>query len=397
MNRKIVRQYIILSCMFSAAGLSVISAVYVTFLMKHGLDLFQVNAVNACYFTTLFVCEIPTGAFADLYGRKRSFVVACGLMSLSMFVYGSSHTFAGFVLAEMIGAIGSTFKTGAFRAWLVDSLKHEGVDADLSKVFARENLACQIGGAFGAIAGAYMASRSPALPWFVGGTGLAILTVMAQLTMKEPYFKRGSVSWKNGFSSMKAITVSSVKYGVREKAVRFILIVTFTQVLTMQAVNMYWQPFFRDRGVPEVGLGLVYSGILASMAAGAFVVSRVKSKGREKKLILQSQVIVGLLVILAAFSPNLPTALACFLLHEALRGFHPPLKDAYLQSRIPSSERATISSFCEMAPHFGGAIGLFASGLFAREFGIVASWTVSGIVLIVGALLIAKNGDGGSG
>ena len=80
MKTKIIRQYYVLSCLFSAGGLSVISAIYVTYLIKNGLDLFQVNLVNAIFFFTLFVCEIPTGAFADLFGRKKSFVIACVLM-----------------------------------------------------------------------------------------------------------------------------------------------------------------------------------------------------------------------------------------------------------------------------------------------------------------------------
>src|SRR6185369_4258736 len=124
MQRKIIRQYYVLSCLFNGGGMSIISAIYVTFLIHNGLNLFQVNLVNAIFFLTLFLCEIPTGAFADIFGRKTSFVAACGMLCASMFVYGSSHTFFGFVLAEMLGAVGTTFRSGAFQAWLVDSLKH---------------------------------------------------------------------------------------------------------------------------------------------------------------------------------------------------------------------------------------------------------------------------------
>ncbi|MCX6718781.1 MAG: MFS transporter [Candidatus Taylorbacteria bacterium] len=158
--------------------------------MKHGLNLFEVNLVNTSFFITLFVCEIPTGAFADIFGRKASFVLACALISVSMFVYGSSSNLWGFVLAEVICAIGFTFRSGAFQAWLVDSLKHHGYDGDLTRIFARENLICQIGGGCGAIAGSYIYAYDPAWPWFSGGAGLLIVAVIAQVTMKEEYFVR---------------------------------------------------------------------------------------------------------------------------------------------------------------------------------------------------------------
>jgi MFS family permease len=116
MQNKIVRQYYVLSLLFSIGGNSLTCAVYVTFLMSNGLNLLQVNLINAVFFFTLFVCEIPTGAYADIFGRKSSFVLACALMSASMFVYGSSHTFVGFIIAEILAAIGGTFRSGAFQA-----------------------------------------------------------------------------------------------------------------------------------------------------------------------------------------------------------------------------------------------------------------------------------------
>ena len=145
MQAKIIRQYYLFSFLHSTIGIQIVSAVYVTFLMKNGLNLFQVNLVNAIFFTTLFICEIPTGAFADIFGRKSSYMVSAILMSLSMFVYGSSSSFLGFVSAEMITAFGMTFRTGAFQAWLVDSLKHQGYEGSFNKIFGPSSLYNPIG------------------------------------------------------------------------------------------------------------------------------------------------------------------------------------------------------------------------------------------------------------
>ncbi len=393
MQKKIIGQYIVLSALFSAIGLSLQSAIYVTFLMKNGLSLFEVNMVNTCFFLTLFACEIPTGAFADIFGRKTAFVFSCALMSLSMFVYGSSDSLSGFILAEVICAIGVTFRSGAFQAWFVDSLKHTNYTGDLTKIFARENLFCQIGGGLGAIAGSYLYTFNATWPWYCGGTGLLVVTIAAQITMKENYFKRQKLSWKKGMVSMRDTVKTSIHYGMNDKAVRFILLITFMQIFAVQALNMYWQPFFKSYGVNESSFGFIYAGIMAFVAIGSFLVLRMKSTGREKSLILRIQIITGIFVILTVMFSSLPIILTLFLLHEMTRGMCPPLKDSFLQKRIPSAERATITSFCAIAPHIGGVFGLLVSGAIAQYCGISFAWIVSGIVLIVGALLVKRNGS----
>jgi MFS family permease len=395
-QKKIIRQYYILSCLFNAGGMQVISAIYVTFLIHNGLNLLQVNLVNTTFFLTLFICEIPTGAFADIFGRKTSFVLACGLMSLSMFIYGMSHTFIGFVVAEIIAAVGATFKSGAFQAWLVDSLKHHGYEGEYNHIFGRENLIRQIGGGIGAVTGSYLAAHNPILPWFVGGSVMAITTLLAYTAMKEDYFMKGTFSWKRGLTSMRDIAVSSIRYGTKDKTVRFILIVTCVQIFSVQALNMYWQPFFRDHKVSEQHLGFLFIGMMVCLAAGAFIASRLRSKGKEKRMIMQSQICAGAIVIAAVLMPSLPLMILLFLLHEMPRGCWNPLLDSYLQKRIPSHERATIASFCAIAPHIGGAVGLVLSGLIAQFFGISAAWIVAGVSLIIGALLVARNGNGDS-
>ena len=391
MHNRTVRQYYLLSFLASAGGMQITSAVYTTFLMNNGLNLFQVNLVNAVFFTTLFLCEIPTGVFADVFGRKSSYVASAALLSLSMFVYGSSHSLVGFLSAEIIAALGIALRTGAFQAWLVDTLKHHGYEGSFNKIFGRASLYNQIGGGTGAIAGAYLSVKNPALPWFVGSVGMAMVTVLAFFTMREEYFMRIPFSWKEGFISMRETAISSIRYGSQDKAVRFILVITFVQIYSVQALNMYWQPFFRNLQIRDEHLGFVFTGMMFFIGLGAFIASRINAEGKERKIILASMVYVGVTVSLAAVSSTLSIAVFLFLLHESGRGFWAPMSDSYLHQRIPSHERASISSVCGMAPHIGGATGLVISGAIAQFFGITVAWIVAGVVLVGGAYLVRRN------
>jgi len=192
---------------------------------------------------------------------------------------------------------------------------------------------------------------------------------------------------------MKEVAVSSIRYGTTDKAVRFVLVVTCIQIFAIQPINMYWQPFFKDHSVKEEYLGYLFTGMMAMLALGAFIASRLRNRGDEKRLILNAQILVGGFLLVAAMATGLPMAAVFFLLHEVPRGCWNPLMDNYLQKRIPSSERATISSFCSIAPHIGGVIGLLVSGVIAQYFGASASWVVSALALIIGAILIIRNGN----
>ena len=118
---KTIRNFYLLSSI-DRFGCSFTFAVYVTFLLSRGLSLLDVNLVNTVYFATILLAEIPTGAIADVYGRKLSYIVSNILVGLGFFVYGNSSSLFGFLLAEIVVAIGATCESGAYQAWLIDSL-----------------------------------------------------------------------------------------------------------------------------------------------------------------------------------------------------------------------------------------------------------------------------------
>jgi MFS family permease len=391
MKERVVRLYFTLSSLF-AIGMMVTTSTYVMFLREHGMSLLQVNLVNSVFFVTLFLCEIPTGAFADIFGRTWAFILACIFRGLGSLIYGLSETFWGFITAEIVAAIGFTFANGAFKAWLVDSLLHRGYSQVDIKVFSRAKFLNQFCGSLSCIVGSYMSSASLSLPWFVGSAIDFIVGVIAFMTMKEEYFVRHQFSWSKGLSLMRTTAASSIRYAVNDKAVRFILVMTFVQIFSVQALNMYWQPFFAGRGVSKIYFGYIFTGMMFALALGAYLTSLIPSGNREKSLIVWSQVFVGCMVIAAVSVSSLPLVIALFITHEVGRGFWEPIKDKYLHTRIPSHERATIDSFCSISPHIGGAIGLFVSGNVAQVTSIEVAWIMAGSTLILGAILIARNG-----
>lgn len=390
MQRNIIRQYYLFSGLFFIAGGQIISAVYMSYLLNNGLNFLQANLVNTFFYATLFICEIPTGAFADIYGRKKAFVLACALKGLGTLMYGWFGGFWGFVLAEIVAAIGATFANGALKAWLVDSLNHHGYTGELTVIFGRAKLIKEIGGGVGAILGAYLATIDGRIPWYVGGLTMIVVTFAANAVMDEVYFKKKKFSFLQGLHHMRDTAVVSIQYARNHGAARFVLLVTGIQIFSVMALNMFWQPFFKERGIAAVNFGYVFIGMTTALSLGAYLASRMHTDGRERSIILSGYVVIGMLVIAATQVQSLWLAIMLFVLHEVPRGTWEPVLSSYLHKSIPSETRATIDSFCSIAPHIGGAIGLPLSGWIAERYGINAAWVLSGTVFIAGSLVLLK-------
>lgn len=375
-------------------GISTIAATYATFLISRGLDLFEVNLVNVFFFVTIITAEVPTGAIADTLGRRASFIASCGFHAVGMFAYAIGDSFWWFALAETIAAIGHTCMSGAFQAWLVDELKYHGSEEPLERILARGVQVQAIMSVFGAMGGAVIAHANPAFPWVAGGVASCVVGAVAILRMEERSFTRRPSSVRDGLRSMLAAIRVGIRYGQRDRAVRFILATGVVHAFAVQALNMQWQPFFAPHISGPFVLGIIYAGIAMSTTAGAAIAPYLLARlASERRTIVVALVVIGVGTIVAASASSLLVALPAFLLHEVGRGFHRPVKEAYLNRHIPSTERATILSVESFVWHLGGVVGLLASGWIAERVSIAASWFTSGsLLVVVAAWWLLRNG-----
>ncbi|MBI4262216.1 MFS transporter [Candidatus Uhrbacteria bacterium] len=387
MPQKTIRLYLFFTFL-TKFGQSFIFATYTIFLLSRGLNLFEINLVNFVFYTTLFLFEIPTGAIADVFGRKMSFILACLFAAASSLLYAATQSFAGFALAEALGAIGITLASGAFQAWLVDKLKYHDYTEPLGPIFTREHQIGSLALILGAMGGAWLADFHIAWPWIGAGIIALIAGFLATVLMKEEYFVRERFSFSHSIASIKKTIRVSIDYGSKHAVVRFILVMGVIQYITIQAANMQWQPFFAPALPNKTSLGFIFAGISLAAMLGATLSTRIqKIMGSEQRTMILSQCIIGAGILAAALIGSFPVALTVFLVHEIGRGLFAPVKDTYLNKHIPSETRATLISFESMSHHIGGMIGLLASGALAQYYSIPTAWIVSGGFLIVVTLL----------
>lgn len=368
------------------------AATYVTFLLTHHLSLLEINVVNFFFFATMFLTEIPTGAIADVYGRKVSYLLACLLMGSGLVLYGFSNSFWWFVAAEIVIGIGATFETGAFRAWCVDQVNHHGNAPKTTQIFKTADQVKQASLIFGGLAGAIIAERTNlGAPWFFAAASALTSGLMAFVWMREDYRTNEKGAERNGI--VRTI-LASAQFARESKTFRFLALMSVVQLVVLQAPNMFWQPFFKSAVPGQSGLGLLFVAMALALMLGAQLAEPLlnRLKRNEARAILVSQSVIGAGLIGTAIATTPLLAIPFFLLHEVARGMFNPLKDAYLHDSIPSRERATLDSFLSITHHLGAMIGLLAMGLLADRASIAVSWFMSGAILIASVIVFIRNG-----
>jgi MFS family permease len=366
-----------------ATGLTL--STYAMFLRVHGMDLLQVNLVNMVFFVTLVCFEIPTGALADIFGRKTSFLLGLFLHGCGFILYSMSSTFWGFAFAEFVCAIGSTFMSGAFDAWMVDQARHEGYTEGLTEVFSKASVLRQMGGLTSGVCGPFLALQDRALPWIVSGVAFLLISGYGCFAMREESFVRDRGA---SLRSVYSMSLTGLRLALQNTAVRFVFFLGTAQFFATQAPNMQWQPWFASLFGDERVLGFVWALIAFATILGSRCITRYALTPRRGLHLMQ--VGFGVTIILASFTWSPWMSLFFFLLHEAFRGGFTPLKDAYLHEHILSKERATVASCEGIAHHLGGSVGLLASGVIARVWGIGPTWIASGVFLLLATFCLSR-------
>lgn len=379
MAKKIVRNYLIFNFLFSFSH-AFAFPVYVLFLKDNSLNMTEIGLVNLIYMIAMFVLEVPTGVAADFFGRKISVVVGTFITGIAFLCYFFSHGLFGFMLSETIMAIGACFISGALDAWVKDTLDYNGYEGKIGAIFSKSeiviNLAVMASGVIGAIIGNY----SLRMPWLIGAIGIFICGILSMWLLKEEYFKKKQLSWKESFRGMKKICSDSVGYGYKNKFVWGLIVCHTIFVLAVQPINLQWTLVMEK----EIGLWIIpfaYLGFqLLSLAGTMIVLKLIEKKVDEIKILTISQIFNGGWIILAALSPWPYFMFSFFLLHEFSRSMYNPVQRALLQENIPSDMRATIGSFDSMIVKVGAGVGWMAAGILADKMEFRGCWIISGII-----------------
>ena len=115
--------------------------------LEKGLTFFQIGILigfrEIC--TNLF--EIPSGAIADLYGRRRAMIFSFCAYIASFATFALSESFAILFMAMFFFGLGDAFRTGTHKAMIFDWLNMQGRSDEKTKIYGFTRSWSQMGSA----------------------------------------------------------------------------------------------------------------------------------------------------------------------------------------------------------------------------------------------------------
>jgi len=102
------------------ASLYLIPVFFVVYFIHVGLSIFQIGISLAVSPLLALLFEIPTGAIADLYGRKFSVMLSLFLEAIVILLIYLSNNFYYILFIMSLWGIVETLASGSDEAWVVD-------------------------------------------------------------------------------------------------------------------------------------------------------------------------------------------------------------------------------------------------------------------------------------
>ncbi|MBN1299928.1 MAG: MFS transporter [Melioribacteraceae bacterium] len=108
---------------------------FILFLLEKGLSFSQIGFLISSRELFINLIEVPSGAFADLYGRRYSMILSFSSYILSFLIFAAGVKYFHFFIAMFFFAIGDGFRTGTHKAIIFSWLRTQNRINEKTKIY----------------------------------------------------------------------------------------------------------------------------------------------------------------------------------------------------------------------------------------------------------------------
>lgn len=343
------------------------AAFMVVYFNNLGFSIFQIGVLTSSTWLASLVFEIPTGAVADVYGRKFSVLLGFfieGLGALLIFFFTDFY-YLVFVFA-FIG-FGATFSSGAKEAWVVDLVKSN--QKLMKNYFVKISSVLGFSAIFSGIIGAWFVKNFGLRPiWLVGSVSFLVSIIF--LLFARENFSGNKPTVKKSLLKLKNQTEKSFWYTKRHPVLSYLILASIVGIFASLLESAFtWIPYLQEVGLQDHQFGYLFSAMGVMGFVAPLIGGKLSRIGKEKKFIMFSIALTILCTVFIIFTNTLIPALTIFMLTFLFSQMYAPISSVYFQKFAPSKMRATITSVKSMLSALAGVIFLPIVGLIVDKIG----------------------------
>ncbi len=340
--------------------------------------IFSIQAVTSIVF------EIPTGVFADFFGRRKTLILQGFLTLVAITLLAFSRSFWMLALFSFIFAFKNALGSGTDQALLYDSLKQLRKENEYKKIQGRLSTLTFMGAIIGSIAGGFMAGYSIRLP-FLLAIPICLIGLLLDFMITEPDYV------KEKHKNMLKHTITSFKTLVSNEQLLLLFLFSLFSFGMAESAYHLEQIFYKF-----VSLPIVYFGMIAAVGSFMGVIGSVLShpfseRFGDKRTLILSKIFDGIMLLLGAILLGY-VGLFFIVLTNFFRAVGSPVANHLMNRQIDSKNRATMLSINSLLNNVGYMVFAPLIGYVTDLYSIAVAFRMSGVLLILttGFLLFMK-------
>ncbi len=354
---------------------------------------------------TIIIFEIPSGLFADLFGRRDCFCWSLVCKTISLFLLLSS-SFPVMYAGMALFGVGKAFGSGSFEALFTDRYISKYGKEELHHAVMIQTISDSAGIAAGSLLGALLMNQS--LKYF-GMSEIGRISLLAaislclsalflcKLLIPQDYGSsdNSASSEKSGISVLFSALFKQFSLCIREirlnRNLLFLLILILFTGIFLSNTERFWQleleTLLLDKQLLWIAGILSFCGFV-SCTAGSFFSSKAIGKGfGNRKIYFLSRIAMFAgLTAMALMQETTGYAFAYVFLYLSI-GFGSVAESVLVNSNTPSKIRASMLSLYSLTIQFGSLLASLSCVPLVNRFGISGCWIITAVVLLCSALI----------
>lgn len=388
----------------------------ILFFLQQGLSFTQIGFLIAFRELAINLMEIPSGAIADLFGRRRSMVLSFVSYIISFAAFGFSQAYWHLFVAMFFFAIGEAFRTGTHKAMIFTWLRIEGRLDEKTKVYGYTRSWSKIGSAVSTVLAVVFVLLTDNYTYIFF---FAIIPYIAGLFNLMTYPKEldGQPVEKAGIRDVVVHLWECIRAALVMKRLRRLIVESMSFEGVYKAVADYLQPIVKNMALllpffitwgetrrSAVMIGVVYVILYLVSAYASRNSHRLAGRagGEEKgsRLLWKTVFVLYVALIGLLFFEYYYAAVIGFILLALMQNFWRPILISRFDAYATEAKGATVLSIesqaksistMVIAPILGISVDFFQGQSMGGEFWPVAA--VAAIITLIVLLTPPKEKD----
>jgi MFS family permease len=351
-------------------------AIYTVLFSIRGLTVFQISLLISWWALAAMLLEIPTGALADYWSRKKMLIIAPVVKSVCFVIWffakGNLYLYG---LGFVFWALGSSLVSGTTEAILYDTCVYSGKKDEYVKVSGRKKFYFNVALGIAIISGGFIASYNLDMAVIISVVPLFLSAFFASRLTEVP---RVEMTGKVNYLEYIRIAFNEIK----TNRVLLYLIAYLLSISIFGLLEEFDQLYYQLARLPIFAFGIAGFLWSVSNAIGAYYSYKLK---RFASVFYLLPFISGIMLVFVAKYPSIPMIGLLFVSYLITTPLS-VLIESNIQQTISSVSRATVTSVSALFLNMSGVILTLLFGIISKIWNLQAIYLTAGVFMLVFAI-----------